>query len=238
MGSEGPGQPVKRFWTIVGVAEEQGLWSVMLDGRPVKTPARLPLHVPTKALAEAIAKEWSSVGESIDPKSLPLTGIANAAIDRVAPDRERFVEGLARYAEADLACYRAEGPPSLVRRQDAEWDKLLGWARRRYDVDFTTTSGLIHVDQPRATVEQLTDALGALDPFRLAGLSPLVTIGGSLVAALGVLEKAIAPEQAWDAVSLDEQWQLERWGADAEAEAVLQNRRHDFYSGVRFLGLL
>ena len=175
---------------------------------------------------------------TIDPRAMPLTGLANAAIDRVAPDRQAFAHGLARYAEADLACYRAEGPRELVERQEQEWDKLLAWARRRYDVDFATTCGIVHVAQPDATVERLSHAVAALDPFRLAGLSPLVTIGGSLVAALAVLEKAMTAEEAWQAVSVDERWQLEQWGADAEAEAALENRRRDFLAGARFLELL
>jgi chaperone required for assembly of F1-ATPase len=126
----------------------------------------------------------------------------------------------------------------LVERQEQQWDKVLGWARRRYDVDFVTTSGLMHVAQPAATIERLSHAVAALDPFRLAGLSPLVTVGGSLVGALAVLEKALAPEEAWDAVSIDERWQLEQWGADADAEVALENRRRDFLSASRFLDLL
>jgi chaperone required for assembly of F1-ATPase len=229
---------VKRFWKEVTVEREGDGWTITLDGRPVKTPARAALTVPTEALAEAIAEEWGAVADEIDPRSMPLTGLANAAIDRVAPEREAFARGLARYAEADLACYRAEGPETLVERQGEQWDKLLSWARRRYDVDFATTCGLMHVAQPAATVERLSHAVAALDPFRLAGLSPLVTIGGSLLAALAVEEKAITPEEAWEAVSIDERWQLEQWGADAEAEAALENRRHDFFAAARFLGLL
>ena len=170
---------------------------------------------------------------------MPLTGLANAAIDRVAPDRQAFAAGLARYAEADLACYRAEGPRGAGRAAGSSaGTRCSAWARRRYDVDFATTSGLMHVAQPPATVERLAHAVAALDAFRLAGLSPLVTIGGSLVAALAVLEKAITPEQAWEAVSIDERWQLEQWGADAEAEAALENRRRDFLAAARFLELL
>jgi chaperone required for assembly of F1-ATPase len=229
---------MKRFWKEVAVEREDGGWGIRLDGRPVRTPARAPLMVPSEALAQAVAEEWRSVAETIDPRAMPLTGLANAAIDRVAPDRQAFAEGLARYAEADLACYRAEGPRELVARQEASWDALLGWARRRYDVDFTTTSGLMHIAQPPATVERLAHAVAALEAFRLAGLSPLVTIGGSLIAGLAVLEKALTPEQAWDAVSVDERWQLEQWGADAEAEAALENRRRDFFAAARFLELL
>jgi chaperone required for assembly of F1-ATPase len=229
---------VKRFWTEVAVVEQEGGWGIALDGRPVRTPARAPLVMPGKPLADAIAQEWLEAGEDVDPRAMPLTGLANAAIDRVAPDRLAFAAGLARYAEADLACYRAQGPGALVERQSASWDELLGWARRRFDVDFVTTDGLIHVAQPSATVERLTQAVAALDAFHLAGLSPLVTLGGSLVAALAVLEGAIAPEAAWDSVTLDEHWQRDQWGSDAEAEAALENKRRDFLAAARFLSLL
>ena len=229
---------MKRFWKDVSFAEQGEGWSIRLDERPVKTPARVPLNLPTRALAEAIAEEWSSIEGDIDPRAMPLTGFANAAIDRVAADKEAFARGITKYAEADLACYRADGPRGLVSRQQEQWDKLLAWARRRFDVDFTTTTGLMHVDQPVGTIERLSHAVSTLDPFRLAALQSLVTIGGSLVAALAVQEKAISPEEAWEAVSLDDRWQIEQWGADDEAEAALENRRRDFLAGARFLDLL
>ena len=229
---------MKRFWKDVAVACEAGGWTVKIDGKPLRTPARAPLIIPTERLAEAVAEEWRAVESDVDPRAMPLTGLANAAIDRVAPEQRAFAGGLARTAEADLACYRSDWPPELVSRQAEEWDKLLAWARRRYDVDFSTTSGLLHVPQPQATIERLDHAVAALDPFRLAGLSPLVTIGRSLIAGLAVLEKAMTPDAAWDAVSLDERWQLEQWGADAEAEKALDNRRRDFLAAARFLELL
>ena len=229
---------MRRFWKSAGAVEREGGWGVELDGKPVRTPAKEPLAVPTSALAEAIAVEWNSVGETINPRDMPLTGLANAAIDRVVPDQQAFAAALARYAEGDLACYRSEGPNALVERQAECWDSLLGWARRRFDVDFRTTSGILHVEQPPATVERLRHAVAALDAFRLAGLSPLVTIGGSLVASLGVLEGALTPDMAWEAVSIDERWQIEQWGTDAEAEATLENRRRDFLAASRFLELL
>lgn len=229
---------MRRFWKSVEVEREGEDWDVRLDGRPVRTPERVPLVVPTEALAQAIAEEWRSVEQTIDPRLMPLTGMANAAIDRVALDREAFAAVLARYAETDLACYRSSWPPELVERQADAWGALLSWARRRYDVDFATTSGLMHVPQPPATVEQLAHAVASLDAFRLAGLSPLVTIGGSLIAALAVLEKAITPQQAWDAVTVDDRWQLEQWGSDTEAEIALENRERDFLAATRFLELL
>lgn len=229
---------MKRFWKEVSVEREDDGWALKLDGRPMRTPARASLLVPAEALANAIAEEWRSVDADIDPRAMPLTGLANAAIDRVAPERQAFAGGLARYAEADLACYRSDWPPDLLERQRSAWDPLLAWARRRYDVDFVTTSRLMHVPQPQATIELLAHAIGALDAFRLAGLSPLVTIGGSLVAGLAVLDRAIPADEAWRAVSVDERWQLEQWGADGEAEAALENKKSDFFAAARFLELL
>ena len=210
---------MKRFWTAADVTRESDGWGVSLDGRPLRTPARAPLEVPSEALARAIADEWNGVEGEVDPRDMPLTGLANAAIDRVAPDTAgvRGRPGALRRGRPRLL---SRGRAAGARRAPVEsWDPLLDWARRRFDVDFATTCGVIHVPQPPATVDRLGHAVAALDPFRLAGLSPLVTIGGSLVAALAVIEKAITPEEAWEAVSVDERWQLEQWGADAEAEA-------------------
>ena len=229
---------MRRFWKDVTVGTDEDGWSVRLDDRPVRTPARAPLVVPNRALADVIAEEWQGVEAEVDPRAMPLTGLANAAIDRVAPGKDAFSGGLARYAEADLACYRSEWPPELVERQTAGWDALLAWARRRYDVDFSITSGLMHVPQPPATIDRLAHAVTELDAFRLAALSPLVTVGGSLTAALAVLEKALPVEEAWAAVSIDERWQLEQWGSDSDAEAALAKRRRDFLAAARFLELL
>lgn len=229
---------MKRFWKDAVVVEEDGGYAIALDGRRVKTPARAPLAVPTAALAKAIAGEWRDAEEMIDPRAMPLTGLANAAIDRVTADPDAFVATLAKYGETDLLCYRAGTPDALVRRQGLAWDPLLAWARRRFDVDFRTTDSAMFVAQPAATVDRLAHGVAALDHFRLAGLAPMVTIGGSLVAALAVIEEAVSADSAWDAVSLDDQWQLEQWGADAEAQAALDARRRDFLLAARFLKLL
>ena len=229
---------MKRFWKAAETVEEPNGWAVRLDERSLRTPGKALLLVPNRALGEAIAEEWASALESIDPRAMPLTGLANAAIDRVAPDRAAFAASLAKYGEADLACYRAEGPRTLAGRQAASWDQLLGWARRRYDVDFALTTGIVHVAQPPATVDRLAHEVATFDAFRLAGLSPLITIGGSLVAALAVIDGALTPDQAWEAVSIDERWQIEKWGADPEAQAALDNRRGDFFAAATFLELL
>ncbi len=226
---------MKRFWKDAQAVAADGGRRIELDGRPLRTPARNVLIVPFAALAEAIAGEWRAAGETIDPRAMPLTGLANAAVDHVAPDPTGFVAALARYAESDLLCYRAENPAALVARQAREWDPLIGWARRRYDVDFVVTTGVAPVRQPAATIARLGQAVAALGTFPLAALSPLVTIGGSLIAGLALIENAVPFEEAWRAVSLDEQWQLDQWGADAEAEAALANRARDFAAAKAFL---
>ena len=229
---------MKRFWKLAEVVEADDGFGIALDGRRVKTPARVDLAVPTCVLADAIAGEWNALGETIDPRVMPLTGLANAAIDRVAVDTADFAASIAQYAQGDLLCYRAEGPQPLVELQARHWDPLLGWARRRFDVDFTTTTGIIHVDQPEATVQQLIHAVAVLAPFTLAGLSPLVTIGGSLITALALREGDVSVAAAWDAVNVDDAWQAEKWGADDEAVAALLLKRRDFEAAARFLSLL
>lgn len=229
---------MRRFWKDATCRAGEGGWSVELDGRPVRTPARALLTVPTVALGEAIAGEWRHCGETIDPRSMPLTGLANAAIDCVTADPQAFAASLARYGESDLLAYRADGPQALAERQAGAWDPILQWARRRFDVDFVVTEGVSFRPQPEHTLAQLRHAVAALDRFRLAGLSPLVTVGGSLVAALAVLEGELAPAEAWTAVTVDETWQAEKWGSDAEAELALENRRRDFLAAARFLSLL
>jgi chaperone required for assembly of F1-ATPase len=229
---------MKRFYKLATIAPDQSGFAIALDGRPVKTPAKAPLALPIRALAEAVAGEWNAQGEQIEPRSMPLTGLANAAIDRVAPDPAAFASSLARYGESDLLCYRAEGPASLVRRQGEGWDPLLKWARRRFDVDFEIVTGIIHRAQPHHTLDQLSWAVSARPPFELAALSPLVTISGSLVIALALAERAIDLETAWSAAILDEAWQAEQWGADPLAAASLDARRAEFEAADRFLTLL
>lgn len=225
---------MRRFWREVALADGE----VLLDGRPVRTPGRAPLALPTAALADAVAEEWRAVGEALDPRAMPLTGLANAAVDRVAPDRAAFAAGLARYGESDLLCYRAEGPPPLVERQAAAWDPVLDWARRRYDVAFTVTAGVMHRPQPPGTLRRLGDAAAALDAWILAALSPVVTITGSLILGLALAERALSPDAAWGAAGVDEDWQAELWGEDPLAAEARAARRREFDAAVRLLGLL
>jgi chaperone required for assembly of F1-ATPase len=226
---------VKRFWKEVSVDPDRG---IRLDGKPVRTPGKQPLILPTDALAEAVADEWRAVGEGaeIDPRAMPLTGLANAATERIDP--AAFAAALAAFGESDLLCYRAESPDDLVARQAALWDPLLDWARTRYDVHFEIAAGVMHRPQPPATIARLAEAVVARNAWQLAGLSPIVTIGGSLVAALALDESAATPEDVWRAVELDEDWQAEQWGRDELSLGALESRWRDFNAGVRFLNLL
>jgi chaperone required for assembly of F1-ATPase len=229
---------MKRFDKKAAAREAEGGHDIALDDRPVRTPAKNALVVPTPALAQAIADEWNAQGEKVEPRSMPLTGLANAAIDRVGPDHEGFVRGLTVYGETDLLCYRADGPDGLVARQAAHWDPLLAWARARYEADFAVALGIVHKAQPDETVERLRAAVEARDGFALAALSPLVTISGSLIIALALAEGAVDLEGAWSAATVDETWQAEHWGEDTEEAKRLAARRIDFDAAYRFLTLL
>ena len=226
---------MKRFWKEVSVGADR---VVALDGRPVRTPGRAPLALPTASLATAVADEWRVVGDTVDPRAMPLTGLANAAIDRIAPDRAAFAAGLSAYGESDLLCYRADQPPPLVERQAAAWDPPLAWARRRYDVAFEVATGIVHRAQPPATLARLAEATAARSEWALAGLSPVVTVTGSLILALMLAEGAIDAATAWAAAEVDERWQAEQWGDDPLAVAAREARRHDFDAGARFLSAL
>lgn len=229
---------MKRFWKDAAAIPVAGGNDIHLDGKPVRTPGRVPLTLPSPALAEAVADEWRQVGETIDPRAMPLTGLSNAAIDRIAPDPATFAAGLAKYGESDLLCYRADHPLELQLRQQAAWDPLLDWARTRYGIDPVTTTGVMHRAQSPETVAKLADAVAALSPFQLAALSPLVTVTGSLIAALALVEGAATPEDIWSAANLDEDWQAEHWGEDELARKARDTRRADFDAGARFLSLL
>lgn len=226
---------MKRFYKDATVGPDA---TILLDGRPVRTPARAALALPTAALADAVAAEWAAQGEEVLPRTMPLTGLANAAIDRVAADPATFAAGLAKYAEGDLTCYRADAPDSLVEAEAEAWDPLLDWAGRRYDIRFEVTAGVVHAPQPPLTVARLAEAVAARDAFALAGLSPLVTLSGSLVIGLAVAEGAVSPGDGFTAAMVDEAWQAARWGEDSLATQAREGRRADFLAAAQFLELL
>lgn len=229
---------MKRFYKIVTTEKVESGHAIRLDGRAVKTPARAELVLPTSALGLSVAAEWDAQETDIDPRSMPLTGLANAAIDRVAPDPETFAQSLAAYGETDLVCYRADHPAELVGRQAECWDPLIDWAQQRYDVEFELIHGIMHQPQPPATVARLAAAVHGYDAFQLAALQPLVTISGSLVITLALAEGEIDGRAAFDAAHLDELWQVEQWGEDELATQARAHRAEDFRAAARFLALL
>lgn len=225
---------MKRFYKTVTTERVEKGHALLLDGRNVKTPLRAPLILPTTALAEAVAAEWESQGEEIVIASMPLTGFANAAIDQVAPQRQRFVDDIAAYGETDTLCYRADPGDPLAERQDRDWEPILQWAENRYDIRLVRVAGIIHQPQSSHSLSRLKTSVSAMDAFTLAGFSTLVSIGGSLVSALALSEQAFDFETIWHAISLEELWQEELWGADAEAVAAREHRQAAFDAAWRF----
>ena len=228
----------KRFYGEAGVAEAEGGFRLALDGRLANTPARRPLTLPTRALAEAVAAEWGAQGDSIDPATMPLTRLANTALDGVADRRAEVEEDLGAYAGTDLVAYRAGEPDRLVAAQAEAWDPLLDWAHGALGVRLILSEGVMHVGQPDAAIAALRAAIGgAAGPFRLAALHTMTTLTGSLLIALAVLHGRLAPAQAWDAAHVDEAYQASVWGRDAEAEARTAYRRAEFEAAATMAAL-
>ncbi len=229
---------MKRFYVAAEPHAVDGGWEVRLDGRPVRTPARIALRLPTPTLADAVAAEWAAQGERLEPRNMPLTGLSNAAIDRIAPEREAFAASLAAYAQTDLLVYRADGPAPLAARQAEAWDPWLAWLARRYDVALVTTEGIAHVAQPPAALARIAAAYASFDAFRLAALSAVVTITGSAVLGLAFADGAVDVDAAWAAGHLDELWQAEQWGADPLAAAAQAERQASLAAAAQLLALL
>ena len=227
-----------RFYKDAGVTETPDGFGVALDGKPVSTPARWPLRVPTRALAEAIAEEWLAQGEAIDPKRLPLTRLASIALDLVAPRRPAVVAEVAKYAGTDLVCYRAEQPPDLAARQHAAWQPLIDWATLRFDAPLTVTASILPVTQPAASLKALESAVAAYDTHRLAALHLATAASGSLVVALALIEGRIDAEAAFASAELDESYEIERWGEDAEQAKRRAGLKEDIALAARFVSLL
>ncbi len=227
----------KRFWKTTSVAELDGGYTVELDGRRVRTPAKAPLLVPTHGMAQAVAVEWDAQLETVDPKTMPFTRSANAAIDKVSHQHAEVADMLAEYGDSDLLCYRATSPRELVERQAEEWDPALDWAHQHMGARLLPRHGLLHEAQDPAVVEALRARVHALSPFQLAAFHDLVGMSGSLIlgfaAALGWRDA----EQIWQISRLDERWQEEQWGVDEEARETSELKRDAFLHAKRFYDL-
>ena len=206
----------KRFYKTAGAVETDGGHGIALDGKPVRTPAGKPLAVPNVTLAGALAEEWAAQGETIDRETMPLTRLACTALDLVPDRRADIVAEVSAYAETDLVCYRTDEPPALARRQAAAWQPLVTWAAERYGACLAVTTAITPLAQPPEALEALRAAVAANDDFTLAGLSFATRSMGSVVIALALREARLDAKAAADASLVDERYQLERWGEDAE----------------------
>ncbi len=229
---------VKRFWKHSGVAEAEGGWTVTLDDRPLRTPAKAALVVPTRAYADAIAAEWQDQAEEVQPETMPLTRSANAAIDKVATQFDEVAGLIAAYAETDHLCYRAEGPESLVRRQAEAWDPLLDWAAQTLGARLVPVTGIMPSPQDPQALARLAEATRAFDPFELAAFHDLVALSGSLVTGFAAARGAYPPGALWQASRIDEAWQAEQWGEDEEAAAQTAVKKQAFLDAAHIFSLL
>ncbi|TNC46601.1 ATPase [Rubellimicrobium rubrum] len=232
------GWTLKRFWTDVAVVAEGDGFAVTLDGRPVRTPAKAHLVVPTRAFAEEIGREWAAQEGTVDPNAMPATRLANAAIDKVSTSRVEVVDMLASYGASDLLCYRAEGPEALVERQRAGWDPLLAWSAEALGADLATGRGVMPVEQADGDLARLRELIDEMDPFTLAAFHDLVALSGSLVLAFAVAQGRLSALEAWQLSRIDENYQIEEWGEDEEAAEVASLRRAAFLDAARFHALL
>ena len=231
---------MKRFYKETAVDLGDGGHRVLLDGRPMRTPAKAVLVVPTRALAEAIATEWGAVPDKADINAshLPLTRLAATGLDRVTTQRARVIEDTAKYGGSDMLCYRASQPESLVKLQQETWQPLLDWADERYGARLVVVEGLAFVEQPADAVARLHDAVATHSDLGLSALFNLTHISGSLVVALAVAEGRLAAADAFAVAQLDELYQVARWGEDPIATKRHEGIRHDIEASARFLALL
>lgn len=227
----------RRFWKSTTVARNGDHHEVLLDERPLRTPSKTPLLLPTEALAHGIAAEWEAQVETVDPRTMPLTRSANSAIDTVTPQHAAVADMVAAYGETDLICYRAAEPEALVAREAAGWDPLMDWAAVHLQAPLVLGIGVMHVAQPEASIARLRAEVHALDPWRLTAFHDLVTLSGSLIIGLAALHDLQPRPALWTLSRIDEDWQAELWGEDEEAAEQAAHKARAFEEAGRFLDL-
>jgi chaperone required for assembly of F1-ATPase len=224
-----------RFYRDVSVEKAGETYRILLDGKPIRTPAGGALLLPNDALAQAVAEEWREQGEKLKPESMPLTKLANTAIDRVAANRDVVIEQILAFAKSDLVCYRAAAPQDLVARQAAQWDPLLQWAHERCGAQFQTAACIAFVEQPPEAVAALGRALRTHDDFALCALNAAAALTGSAIIGLALSEGRLDADEAFTASQLDEMYQAEKWGQDPEALIQSRSKAVELTNIARFL---
>ncbi|MBT8155952.1 ATPase [Epibacterium ulvae] len=227
----------KRFWKAATSAPEGAGFTVLLDGRKVKTPAKAALVLPTEAMALAVAAEWDAQEEVVNPNTMPCTRSANAAIDKVSIQHGEVADMLAEYGDSDLLCYRAESPAELVTRQGEAWDPALEWATQTLGASLACRNGILHAGQDPVALKVLRNKTHAMTPFQLAAFHDLVSLSGSLVLGFAAALDWRPAADIWALSRLDEKWQEEQWGTDEEASAVSTRKEGEFQHAKRFFDL-
>jgi len=227
----------KRFYTGADVAEADGGFAIRLDGKPIRTPSGKQVIVPSREIADAIASEWNAQGETIDPLTMPMTRFANSVVQSVVDRVEAVAEDAAKYLGSDLLFYRAGYPDALVVREAEHWDPILFWAADELGAHFILSEGIVHVAQPEAAVKAAREAFPA-DPWSVAALHVVTNLTGSALLALALARGVRDPEQIWTAAHVDEDWNIEKWGADEEVMARRAVRRLDFNAAAGILKAL
>jgi len=229
---------MKRFYKVAGVSEQEAGFQVELDGRPVRTPARKLLAMPSRRLAEALAQEWDDQQDEIDQAAMPLNRMAGTAVDGLAGKRDATAVAVARYAATDMVCYWADHPQALVEQQQAAWRPLIDWVGERYGAQLQVASGVLPIAQEEAALEQLRRSVSDLDDFRLVGLSIATGAASSLVIGLALIDGRLDAQGAFDAAQLDESYQIAEWGTDEIAEQRRAALLADFGHVERFVRAL
>ncbi|MGB3409234.1 MAG: ATP12 family protein [Jannaschia sp.] len=228
----------KRFWKVAQVIEEGDGFGVVLDTRPLRSPLKTAISMPTRPLAEGVAAEWDAQGDIINPLSMPLTRAVNATLDRVMPQQPDVAANLLDYGGSDLLCYRAARPDTLVALQDAAWNPLLDWLAETHGARLAVTQGVIPVPQPANAVEMLRARVSSMTAWELTALSEFVTLSGSLVIALAVMDGHIDPATGWSTSRVDENWQISQWGEDETEAELIARKEAAFHQAFTYLMLL
>lgn len=228
---------LRRFYKSATVSEGEGGVSVLLDGKPVRTPGRNLLALPTKALAKAIAGEWNAQGDKIEPATMPITRLANTVIDGISGAEQQVRDDIAAFAGSDLLCYRAEHPQGLVAAQQAKWDPIIRWLADTHDARFAVTSSIVHVAQPEAALKPVRALLAREGPWALGALHVITTLTGSALLAVAHTSGHLGADEVWAAAHVDEDWQISQWGEDAEALARRTRRHGEMLAASRLLAL-
>lgn len=228
---------MKRFYKKAETVEVDDGFSVTLDGRPIKTPAKAPFVLPNAAIAAEIAVEWEAQTDKVDPETMPSMKYAATAIDRVMTQREKVIDEIVGFGGTDLVCYRATYPEHLVTKQTDAWDPLLVWLKETFSVSLNVTPGVGYIAQDDAGLAKLRSEIETQSDLQLAAIHDIVSLTGSLVVTLAVMRRKLNAEQAFGVSELDETHIIDEWGEDTESTKRRKNNKVSLNDAIKFLKL-